>query len=278
MRSGSSAFSPFLMPFPRTFYEFPPGYAPLLIRRRTASYGLAEAEGVRDAGPDLRARHPDRRALLAADALGALPETGEILPFDRITLLPPIPNPDKILCIGLNYMAHIKETGRKAPSNPSIFTRYPSSLVGHGVPLERPKASGMFDYEGELAVIIGRPARHISAERAMEHVAGWTAFNDGSIRDFQRHTSQFWPGKSFDRSGAMGPWLVTADESGAPADAALETRLNGETVQSTSLSDLAFDVPTLIAYISTVTQLLPWDVIATGTPGGVGLSASRSCL
>ncbi len=115
----------------------------------------------------------------------------------------------------------------------------------------------MFDYEGELAVIIGRPARHISAERAMEHVAGWTAFNDGSIRDFQRHTSQFWPGKSFDRSGAMGPWLVTADELGAPADAALETRLNGETVQSTSLSDLAFDVPTLIAYISTVTQLLP---------------------
>lgn len=240
----------------------------------SASFGVAEGDRIRDAGPALRARHADLRALLAADALDALRTAAadaETFAIDAVTLLPPVPNPDKILCIGLNYMTHIRETGRDAPKQPSIFTRYPSSVVGHGVPLVRPTASDWFDFEGELAVVIGKPGRAIPAERAMEHVAGYSCFNDGSVRDFQRHTTQFWAGKNFDRSGSMGPWLVTADELGDPAAQSMTTRLNGEVMQSTPISDLAFDIPALIAYISTVTELLPGDVIATGTPSGVGL-------
>mgnify|MGYP003126342786 CR=1 FL=1 len=239
-----------------------------------ASFGVADGDRIRDAGPALRARHADLRALLAADALDALRTAApdaETIAVDAVTLLPPVPNPDKILCIGLNYMTHIRETGRDAPKQPSIFTRYPSSLVGHGVPLIRPAASDWFDFEGELAVVIGKPGRAIPAERAMEHVAGYSCFNDGSVRDFQRHTTQFWAGKNFDRSGSMGPWLVTADELGDPVAQSMTTRLNGEVMQSTPISDLAFDIPALIAYISTVTELLPGDVIATGTPSGVGL-------
>ena len=155
--------------------------------------------------------------------------------------------------------------------SPSIFTRYPSSIVGHEVDLVRPKASDWFDFEGELAVVIGKRGRAIPAANAYDHVAGYSCFNDGSIRDFQRHTTQFWAGKNFDRSGSMGPWLVTADEFGDPAAQSMTTRLNGEVMQSTPISDLAFDIPALIAYISTVTELLPGDIIATGTPSGVGL-------
>ncbi|MGX1099862.1 fumarylacetoacetate hydrolase family protein [Amorphus sp. MBR-141] len=239
-----------------------------------ASFGVADGDRIRDAGPALRARHADLRALLAADALDALRTAAadaETFAIDAVTLLPPVPNPDKILCIGLNYMTHIRETGRDAPKQPSIFTRYPSSLVGHGVPLIRPAASDWFDFEGELAVVIGKPGRAIPAARAMEHVAGYSCFNDGSVRDFQRHTTQFWAGKNFDRSGSMGPWLVTADALADPAAQSMTTRLNGEVMQSTPISDLAFDIPALIEYISTVTELLPGDIIATGTPSGVGL-------
>ena len=187
-----------------------------------------------------------------------------------VTLLSPVPNPDKIICIGLNYMTHIKETGRDKPAKPSIFTRYPSSVVGHEQPLIRPEASDWFDYEGELAVIIGKPGRNIDPQDAMSHVGGYSCFNDGSIRDYQRHTSQFWAGKNFDDSGSMGPWLVTADELTAPDAQTMETRLNGEVVQSTPIADLAFNISELIAYLSIVTKLLPGDVIATGTPSGVG--------
>ena len=137
-----------------------------------------------------------------------------------------MPNPDKIICIGLNYMTHIQETGRDKPAKPTIFTRYPSSVTGHGQPMIRPKASDWFDFEGELAVIIGTPGRDIAEADAMKHVAGYSCFNDGSIRDYQRHTSQFWAGKNFVDSGAMGPWLVTADELTDPAAQTMETRLN----------------------------------------------------
>lgn len=237
------------------------------------SYGVVDGETLIDAGEALRERYADLRAVIAAGALADLGKKadGERLAFSDVTLLSPIPNPDKILCIGLNYMTHIKETGREAPKKPSIFTRYPSSVVGHGVDLVRPKVSDWFDFEGELAVVIGKPGRAIPAANAYAHVAGYSCFNDGSIRDFQRHTTQFWAGKNFDRSGSMGPWLVTADAFGDPAVQSMETRLNGEVMQSTPISDLAFDVPALIEYISTVTELLPGDVIATGTPSGVGL-------
>lgn len=231
-------------------------------------------DGVLDVGDDFRRKHPDLKSVLAAgevELLRAAASASQAIPLSDLSLLSPIPNPDKIICIGLNYMSHIKETGREAPKWPSIFTRYPSSVVGHGQEMIRPKVSDAFDYEGELAVIIGKKGRNISAADAMSHVAGYSCFNDGSIRDYQRHTSQFWAGKNFDRSGAMGPALVTVDESPRLEDMKLQTRLNGETVQSVPVSDLAFGIPELIAYISSVTELLPGDVIATGTPSGVGL-------
>jgi len=240
----------------------------------TASYGVARDGRLHDVGADFRARHADLRAVLAAgalDELAAAAGQGGELAQDEVTLVSPIPTPDKIICIGLNYMTHIRETGRDKPEKPSIFTRYPSSVVGHAQPMIRPKASDWFDYEGELAVIIGTPGRDIAEADAMAHVAGYACFNDGSIRDYQRHTSQFWAGKNFVDSGAMGPWLVTADELTDPAAQTMETRLNGEVVQSTPIADLAFGIPELIAYLSIVTELLPGDVIATGTPSGVGL-------
>lgn len=239
-----------------------------------ASYGLVEDGKVLDAGEDLRENYPDLRAVLTAGAIAELAERKPSLSplsLDGVTLLPPVPNPDKILCIGLNYLTHIRETGRDAPARPSIFTRYPSSLVGHDVPLIKPVASDWFDFEGELAVVIGKAGRAIPAGEAMRHVAGYSCFNDGSVRDYQRHTTQFWAGKNFDRSGSMGPWLVTADEIPDVSAQSMTTRLNGEVMQSTPIADLAFDVPALIAYISTVTTLLPGDIIATGTPSGVGL-------
>lgn len=239
----------------------------------THSYGIAQDNTVLDIGADWRATYPDLRAAIAAEALAGVAEATQSsapVTMSDVTLLSPVQNPDKIICIGLNYMTHIKETGRDKPAKPSIFTRYPSSVVGHEQPLIRPEASDWFDYEGELAVIIGKPGRNIAPQDAMSHVGGYSCFNDGSIRDYQRHTSQFWAGKNFDDSGSMGPWLVTADELTAPEAQVMETRLNGEVVQSTSIADLAFNISELIAYLSIVTKLLPGDVIATGTPSGVG--------
>lgn len=236
----------------------------------TASYGTTDGTTIRDAGAELGALYADLRAVLTAGAVAELDGKGPELGFDDVTHLPTIPNPDKILCIGLNYMSHIKETGRDKPEYPSIFTRYPSSLVGHGVPLVRPKISHEFDYEGELAVVIGKQGRHISQEDAWDYVAGYSCFNDGSIRDFQRHTSQFWPGKSFEASGSMGPWMVTPDEAGEIIGQTLITRIDGNIEQQAGIDDLAISIPEMIAYASTVIKLLPGDVIATGTPGGVG--------
>lgn len=236
----------------------------------TSTYGTQDGEMVRDAGAELSSKYADLRAALAADAVSELAGVGEALSLADVTLLPPIPNPDKILCIGLNYMSHIKETGRDKPQYPAIFIRHPSSLVGHDVPLVRPKASDKFDYEGELAVIIGKEGRHIDPENVWDHIAGYTCFNDGSIRDYQVHTSQFWPGKSFEASGSMGPALVTSDEVGDVTAQQLTTRVNGNVEQQAGIDDLAFGIPEIIAYASTVIKLLPGDVIATGTPGGVG--------
>lgn len=236
----------------------------------TASYGTTDGTIINDAGADLSGQYADLRAVFAADAVAELAGKGPQIAFESVTLLPPVPNPDKILCIGLNYMSHIKETGREKPKYPSIFTRYPSSLVGHGVPLVRPKASTAFDYEGELAVVIGKGGRHISQADAWDHIAGYSCFNDGSIRDFQVHTSQFWPGKSFEASGSMGPWIVTPDEVGDITAQTLVTRIEGNVEQQAGIDDLAISIPEMIAYASTVINLLPGDVIATGTPGGVG--------
>lgn len=232
------------------------------------------AGGIVDAGRKLGVELPDLACVLAADAIDELhalaADAEPDLALAEVELLPVITDPDKILCVGINYRPHVEETGRDAPERPVLFTRFPGSQVGHGRPLVRPSVSHKFDYEGELAVIIGRRGRHIAPEGALRHVAGYSCFNDGSVRDFQRHSSQFTAGKNFAHSGGFGPWLTTADEIGDPARLTLETRLNGAVMQSADVADLIFDVPALISYCSTFTELLPGDVIVTGTPGGVG--------
>ena len=191
--------------------------------------------------------------------------------LDQVTLLPVIANPAaRFFCIGINYRPHMLEMGRDLPEHPVVFVRFANSFVGHNEPMIKPAASEKFDFEGELAVIIGKRARRVSKERALDYVAGYSCLNDGSVRDFQRHSGQFTPGKNFDASGAFGPWLVTADEIPDPASLSLTTKLNGQVVQSERTGELLFDIPQLIEYISIWTELQPGDVIATGTPGGVG--------
>lgn len=236
------------------------------------SYGVVKGDAVIDVGRRL----PEKslRELLAAEGLrkiAALESEQTDYPLDAITFDPVIPDPAKIICVGLNYRDHVAETGRTVTEQPALFARFATSQVGHMEPIVRPDVSHHFDYEGELAVVIGRPARHVKREEALKFVAGYSCYNEGSIRDWQRHTSQFLAGKTFDRTGSFGPWLVTSDEIPDPSKLTLKTRLNGQTVQDTKTDLLITDVPGLIAYCSTIMTLLPGDVIVTGTPGGVGL-------
>jgi len=188
-----------------------------------------------------------------------------------VTLLPPIPDPQRILCVGQNYAAHREEMDGKTTARPLIFTRFPSSIVGHDATLIKPQESSQFDYEGELAVIIGKPGRRIPSSEALNYIAGYSCFMDGSLRDYQNHTTQYIPGKNFDNSGSFGPWMISADEVGDPnGGLRLETRLNGQIVQQTTTDLMIFNVCTIIAYLSSFTTLQAGDVIATGTPGGVG--------
>jgi 2-keto-4-pentenoate hydratase/2-oxohepta-3-ene-1,7-dioic acid hydratase in catechol pathway len=187
-----------------------------------------------------------------------------------VTLREPVLAPRKVVCIGINYVDHRSETGFDAQTYPPIFIRWPSTHVAHEEPVVVPSISDKFDYEGELAAVIGRPVYRETPEQAADAVAGWSVYNDGTVRDYQLHTSQWTPGKNFPRSGGFGPWLVTCDEAG-PTDAMhLQTRVNGETLQDADVSDLIFTVPQLISYISAFAPLEPGDVIATGTPSGVG--------
>ena len=238
-----------------------------------ASWGVVEGDAVADVGAVLRDRFPDLKSAIAADALAAAGEAAgraRRLPLAEIAWLPVIPNPDKILCVGLNYEMHRQETGRAEVENPTIFGRFANSQIGHDADLIRPRVSTDFDYEGELALIIGRPGRYIEKADSFAHVAGYACYNEGSVRDFQRHTHQFTPGKNFPGTGAFGPWMMTPDELGDLPALRLQTRLNGEVVQDARLGEMIFDIPTQIAYCSRFTRLEPGDVIVTGTPGGVG--------
>lgn len=247
----------------------------------THTWGLIEArEGVPDGGARLataalRERFPDLRSLLVAaippDVLPAL-SAAPLRSVAGLEFAPVIPNPSRILCVGINYLEHIHEMGREKPDYPTLFTRFPDTLVGHGQDIVRPRVSTQFDYEGELAVVIGRPARYVTAARALDHVAGYTCFLDGSVRDWQRHTTQFTPGKNFPATGGCGPWLVTTDEIPDPAALRLRTRVNGEVLQEAPVSDLCFGVPRIIEYCSSFCTLNPGDIIATGTPSGVGFA------
>jgi len=243
------------------------------IHDGVSSYGVVKPDGVVDLASRLPAI-PDLRSLLAveklADAASLTEGAPADLPLSAIDFAPVIPNPDKIICVGLNYRDHIEETGRAVSDKPVLFARFSGSQVGHQRPMIRPAVSQRLDYEGELAVIIGRPGRHIRAGSALAHVAGYSCYNDGSIRDWQAHTSQFLPGKTFAGTGAFGPWMVTPDEIPDPSVLSLETRLNGVQVQKTSTSLMIHGISDLIAYISTMLPLLPGDVLVTGTPAGVG--------
>ncbi|MGJ4926339.1 fumarylacetoacetate hydrolase family protein [Bradyrhizobium sp. HKCCYLS2038] len=239
----------------------------------TPSWGLVEGDKVADLGAVLRDRFPDLKSAIAADALksvAAEAARAKRHPLASISFLPVIPNPDKILCIGLNYETHRKETGRSEVENPTVFGRFANSQTGHLTDIIRPRVSTDLDFEGELAIVIGKPGRYIPRSEAFKHIAGYACYNEGSVRDFQRHTHQFTPGKNFPSTGAFGPWLVTSDEIDDLGPLRLQTRLNGEVVQEATISQMIFDIPRQIEYCSSFTRLEPGDVIATGTPGGVG--------
>ncbi|WP_250623825.1 fumarylacetoacetate hydrolase family protein [Pinirhizobacter soli] len=191
--------------------------------------------------------------------------------LNTVQILPPVPKPPKILCVGLNYDDHLEESGLKKPVYPEIFARFATSLIAHGEPIRVPSESSALDYEAELAVVIGRGGRRIDRDKALDHVAGYSLFNDATIRDFQLRTPQWTMGKNFDGTGAFGPWLVTPDAL-PPGGYGLhiQGRLNGQVMQDSSIDKLIFSVPALIEIISVAISLEPGDVIITGTPGGVG--------
>ncbi len=212
----------------------------------------------------------DLKSALKDNTLAQLDE-GQSYNIDEIKFLPLIPKPDKILCVGLNYKTHVEETGLgKDASYPVIFSRFADTLVAHGDPILQPLASTKLDYEGELAIVIGKSGRAIPEQDALDYIAGYSCFNDASVRDWQRHASQYTPGKNFPATGGFGPCLVTPDEIDNLQDQHVTTKLNNEKVQDQPISDLIFPIPFLVNYISSFTPLLPGDVIVTGTPGGVG--------
>jgi 2-keto-4-pentenoate hydratase/2-oxohepta-3-ene-1,7-dioic acid hydratase in catechol pathway len=238
-----------------------------------ATWGLIDGNDAVDLGALFNDRFADLKSVIAAGALSevaAKAAAARRYPVAGIFWLPPIANPDKILCIGLNYETHRKETGRSEVEHPTVFTRFANSQTAHMTDIIRPRVSHDLDFEGELAVIIGKPGRSIAREAAYDHVAGYSLYNDVSVRDFQRHTHQFTPGKNFPGTGGFGPWLMTPDELGPLGTLRLMTRLNGQVVQKATIDQMIFDVPRQIEYCSTFTRLEPGDIIATGTPGGVG--------
>jgi 2-keto-4-pentenoate hydratase/2-oxohepta-3-ene-1,7-dioic acid hydratase in catechol pathway len=237
------------------------------------SYGIVTGKGIVDLKVLIGNRFPDLKSLIAgngfAEAAKYLSRAADYKESD-VTWLPVIPNPDKIVCVGLNYQDHVVETGRDNTEQPAIFLRLAESQVGHRQPIVRPRESTHLDFEAEIAVIIGRAGRRISQDDAWSHIAGYSCYNDGSVRDWQRHTIQWTAGKNFPATGGFGPWMVTADDIPANTKMTLSCRLNGERMQHATTEQMIFKIPKIIEYVSTWTTLLPGDVLVTGTPGGVG--------
>ena len=235
-------------------------------------FGALVDGGIVDLSARTNKRWPGLRDVIATKALdelrAALKGAAPTLAFEDVELLPVIPDPGKILCVGLNYASHVGEVGREMPTVPSVFSRLHDTLVAHGGDIVRPRASTHFDYEGELAIVIGERCRHVPRASALSVIAGYTCFIDGSVRDFQKHS--VFAGKNFPATGPLGPWMVTADMIPDPQRLELTTRLNGSVVQHDTTDHMIFDVATIIEYLSTVTWLEPGDIIATGTPDGVG--------
>jgi 2-keto-4-pentenoate hydratase/2-oxohepta-3-ene-1,7-dioic acid hydratase in catechol pathway len=238
------------------------------------SYGAVVGDRVVDLRAVFGTRAPDLKTLIAAElvdeARAALASARATLPLSEVKLLPVVPNPGKIFCIGLNYGEHVRETGKQVTEKPVIFLRVADSQLAHGEDIVRPRVSERLDYEGEIAIVIGQGGRHIAEADAWQHIAGYSCYNDGSVRDWQLHTSQWAPGKNFWRTGGFGPWLVTADEIAPDQQMTLITRLNGQEMQRATTDMMIHSIPRQIAYLSAFIPLEPGDVIVTGTPGGVG--------
>ena len=237
------------------------------------SYGCVKGDGIVDLGARLGAMYPDLASILDSQldhAQEVVESASPDVSFDDVTHLPVIPRPSKILMAAVNYLDHLEEANNDHTENPVLFIRLADSQIGHLQPIVRPCVSERLDYEGELAIVIGKHGRHISQDDAMSHVVGYSCYHDGSVRDWQHHTKQFTPGKNFTSTGAFGPWLVTSDEIRDPFDLNLVTRLNGQEMQRTNTSLMIHSMQKLISYISTFTPLRPGDVIVTGTCGGVG--------
>jgi 5-carboxymethyl-2-hydroxymuconate isomerase len=247
------------------------------IRSGRGSYGAVVGTAIVDLGSRMGDRYPSLRELIARGGLGEAAQVARResadLALEDMEFLPPIPVPEKIICVGVNYLDRNEEykDGSELPRFPSIFLRTPGSIVGHRQPIVRPPESAQLDYEGEIAIVIGKPGRRISAADASVHIAGLACMNEGTIRDWLRHGKfNVTQGKNFDRTGSIGPWLVTADEFSGYDNLTVTTRVNGEVRQHESTARLLFSFPYLINYISTWTELRPGDVIATGTPTGAG--------
>lgn len=237
-----------------------------------SSFGYVEEESVVDLGAVCN--FPDLKSALQCGSLDflqqALCDRAPRVPLQALEFLPPIPNPSKVLCIGLNYVAHQEETGHRGEDQPTLFIRLGEAQVGHNGTMLRPQESNSLDFEGEIALVIGLPGRRIPIEKCLDHVFGFSCYNDGSVREYQRHTSQFTAGKNFVKTGGFGPWVMTTEEVGNLDDMELLTHLNGELVQHAWSSDMVFDFASILNYCSTFIDLEPGDVIVTGTPGGVG--------
>jgi 2-keto-4-pentenoate hydratase/2-oxohepta-3-ene-1,7-dioic acid hydratase in catechol pathway len=240
------------------------------------SYGAVVGDGVVDLGPRIGNKYPSLIELIRAGALSEARAEAKAKPdyaIGEVQFLPPVPGAEKILCVGINYPERSSEykEGKEPPRYPNLFVRFPGSIVGHEQPILRPKVSEKFDYEGEIVLVIGKEGRNIARERALEHVFGMTLGNEGSVRDWLRHgTMNVTQGKNFDRSGSMGPWIVTSDEADPGRNLHLTTRVNGELRQDDTTSRLTWDFAELIRYISMFTTLRPGDLLFTGTPTGAG--------
>ena len=244
-------------------------------RKGEVSFGIGKSNGLIDLGERLKNKLPAKTIInfltfFGHDFLEKFVNHPVDFSYSDITFLPVIPRPYKILCIGLNYEKHRIETKREVSGYPTIFTRFPDTQVAHNQFLVKPNASDRFDFEGELAIIIGKGGRNIPKETALNHIAGYSCYNDGSIRDWQRHTSQFTPGKNFPQTGAFGPFLTLKETIKNYKKLTIQTRLNDVIVQDAVLDQLIFDIPSIISYCSSFNCLNIGDVIVTGTPGGVG--------
>lgn len=244
------------------------------------SFGVVTDAGIVDLGPAFAGRYPDLKSVIAADFPDEVMKAAEgpvSFAADAVTYLPPVPNPDHLWCLAVNYVEHhaeVVDAGRvqELPKQPALFARWPDTVTGHGRPLLHPKVSEQFDYEGELGVIIGKGGRNISEADAMDHVAGYTIVNEGSVRDWQFHTKQITPGKNFYHSGSVGPWMVLKRDIPDPYALKIQTRLNGQLLQDGTTGDMVHKIDRFIAYASTILPLSPGDILSTGTPSGVGFS------